>query len=105
VRRDDPGAGRGQLQGTYQGLVWGGMDGQIQVQTFLTPTGDLVFSGQFASGGGMSYFKGTIAGNALAGKIDMMLGTIEGQLLPDGSQMAGVLALAQYRCQWNASLQ
>ncbi len=94
-----------QLQGSYQGSVWGGMDGQIQVQTYLTPTGDFVFAGQFAGGGGMSNFKGTIDGNALSGKIDMMLGTIEGQLSPDGSQMQGVLKLAQYHCRWSASLQ
>jgi hypothetical protein len=94
-----------QLQGTYQGLVWGGMDGQIQVQTYLTTTGDFVFAGQFAGGGGINNFKGTIDGNALSGTIDMMLGTIEGQLSPDGSQMQGVLKLAQYRCQWSAGLQ
>ena len=100
-----PVPGGSQLQGTYQGLVWGGMDGQIQVQTYLTPTGDSVFAGQFVGPDGVSNFKGTIDGNTLSGTIDMMLGAIEGQLSPDGSQMQGVLKLAQYRCRWSAGLQ
>lgn len=96
-----------QSQGTYQGLVWGGIDGAIQVNLFLTPSGDQVFAWQFvdSGNGAVSEFRGTLLGNTLDGKIGLMLGTIEGQLSPDGSQMQGVLKLAQYRCQWSATVQ
>ena len=94
-----------QLIGTFQGQVWGGMDGPIQVQLYQAPNGDSVFSGQFASGGGVSYFRGTLLGNTLDGKVDMGLGTIRGQLSADGSQMSGELKLAQYQCTWSAGMQ
>ena len=96
-----------QPQGTYQGLVWGGIDGSIQVNLFLTSTGDQVFAGQFvdAGNGAVSEFRGTLLGNTLDGKIGLMLGTITGQLSPDGSQISGEMKFAQYHLTWNASLQ
>jgi len=96
-----------QPQGTYQGLVWGGIDGSIQVNLFLTSTGDQIFAGQFvdAGNGAVSEFRGTLLGNTLDGKIGLMLGTITGQLSPDGSQMSGEMKFAQYHLTWNASLQ
>ena len=96
-----------QPQGAYQGLVWGAFDGPIQVQVFLTPAGDFVFSGQFVNSGNgaTSEFRGTLFGNSMDGKIDLMLGTIEGQLSPDGTKMSGTLKLAQYTCTWSAGLQ
>lgn len=96
-----------QAIGSYQGLVWGGIDGSIQLQVFQTPQGDQVFSGQFvdAGNGAVSEFRGTLLGNTLDGKIGLLLGTITGQLSPDGSQMSGVMKFAQYHLTWNASLQ
>jgi hypothetical protein len=93
--------------GTYQGLVWGGVDGSIQVNLFQTPKGDTVFSGQFvdAANGAVSNFEGTVMGNFMAGKIGLILGTIDGQLSADGTKMSGSLSFAQYNATWNASLQ
>jgi hypothetical protein len=96
-----------QPQGTYQGLVWGAVDGRIQVQLFLTPAGDQVFSGHFvdSGNGAVSEIRGTLLGNTLDGKIGLLLGTITGQLSADGSQMTGEMKFAQYHLAWNASLQ
>jgi hypothetical protein len=93
--------------GTYQGQVWGGVDGSIQVNLFQTPAGDTVFSGQFvnAANGASSNFEGTVIGNFMDGKIGLILGTIDGQLSADGSQMSGSLKFAQYNATWNASPQ
>lgn len=96
-----------QPQGTYQGLVWGGVDGSIQVNLFLTPKGDTVFSGRFvdAANGAVSELHGTVMGNFMDGKIGLILGTINGQLSGDGTQMSGSMKFAQFHATWNASLQ
>lgn len=96
-----------QSLGNFQGLVWGAIDGQIQVQLFMTPAGDQVFSGQFvdSGNGAVSEIHGTLLGNTLDGKIGLLLGTITGQLSADGSQMTGEMKFAQYHLTWNASLQ
>jgi hypothetical protein len=96
-----------QLQSTYQGLVWGGVDGSITVSTFQTPQGDTVFSGQFvnAGNGAVSELHGTVTGNYLNGKIGLILGTIDGQLSADGTQMSGSMRFAQYELTWSATVQ
>jgi hypothetical protein len=96
-----------QPMGSYQGQVWGGLDGSIQVNLFQTPQGAAVFSGQFvdAANGAVSNFQGTVAGNLLDGTIGLMLGTIEGQISADGSQISGTLKFAQFHATWNASFQ
>jgi hypothetical protein len=83
------------------------VDGSIQVNLFQTPAGDTVFSGQFvnAANGASSNFEGTVIGNFMDGKIGLILGTINGQLSADGSQMSGSLKFAQYNATWNASPQ
>lgn len=93
--------------GTYQGQVWGGVDGSIQVNLFQTPTGDTVFSGQFvdAANGAVSEIHGTVMGNFIDGKIGLVLGTIDGQLSADGAQMSGSLKFAQFYATWSASYQ
>jgi hypothetical protein len=93
--------------GTYQGLVWGGIDGPIQIELFQAPNGDTVFSGQFVNtaDGGVCHFGGAVFGNSMDGKIDMALGTISGLLSADGTQMTGTLKFAQYHASWNASQQ
>jgi hypothetical protein len=96
-----------QPQGTYQGLVWGGVDGPIQVNLFLTPKGDTVFSGHLvnAANGATSEFHGTVTGNFMDGKIGLILGTINGQLSGDGTQISGTLKLAQFHANWSATQQ
>lgn len=96
-----------QPQGTYQGLMWGGIDGPIQVTLFQTPKGDTVFSGQLtnAANGAVSEFHGTVMGNFMDGKIGLILGTINGQLSADGTQMSGSLKLAQFHATWSATQQ
>lgn len=93
--------------GTYQGLIWGGIDGPIEVNLFQTPNGDTVFSGQLVNtaNGAVSEFHGTVMGNFLEGKIGLILGTIDGQLPADGTQVSGTLKLAQYHATWSASQQ
>jgi hypothetical protein len=93
--------------GTYQGLMWGGIDGPIQVNLFQTPKGDTVFSGKLvnAANGAVSEFHGTVMGNYMDGKIGLILGTIDGQLSADGTQMSGSLKLAQFHATWSASQQ
>ncbi len=96
-----------QLVGTYQGLVWGGVDGPIQVNLFQAPNGDTVFSGKLVNtaNGAVSEFHGTVMGNLMEGKIGLILGTINGQLSGDGTQMSGSLKLAQFPATWSASQQ
>jgi hypothetical protein len=93
--------------GNYQGQVQGGMDGSIQLTLFQTPAGDTVFSGQLvdAANGAVSNLQGTVIGNFMEGKIGLVLGTIDGQLSADGSQMSGSLKFAQFNATWNASPQ
>ncbi len=93
--------------GTYQGLMWGGIDGPIQVNLFQTPKGDTVFSGHLVNtaNGAVSEFHGTVLGNFMEGKIGLILGAIDGQLSADGTQMSGTLKLAQYHATWSASQQ
>ena len=83
------------------------MDGSIQVNLFLTPKGDTVFSGHFvnSANGAVSNFHGTVMGNFMDGKIGLILGAIDGQLSADGTQMSGSMKFAQYHAAWNASLQ
>jgi hypothetical protein len=96
-----------QPMGTYQGLMWGGIEGPIQLTLFQTPKGDIVFSGQYvdSGNGGVGHFRGTVLGNAIGGKIDFALGDISGQLSADGSRMSGLLKFAQYQSNWSATLQ
>lgn len=96
-----------QPMGTHKGLMWGGIEGPIQVTLFQTPKGNIVFSGQYvdSSNGGVGNFRGTVLGNALDGRIDFALGNISGQLSADGSQMSGSLKFAQYHSTWSATLQ
>jgi hypothetical protein len=93
--------------GSYQGLMWGGIDGPIQVNLFQTPKGDTVFSGHLVNtaNGAVSEFHGTVMGNFMEGKIGLILGAIDGQLSADGTQMSGTLKLAQYHATWSASQQ
>jgi hypothetical protein len=83
------------------------MDGSIQVTLFQTPAGDTVFSGQLvdAANGAVSNLQGTVMGNFMDGKIGLILGTIDGQISADGSQMSGSLKFAQYNATWNATHQ
>ena len=93
--------------GSYQGLMWGGIDGPIQVNLFQTPKGDTVCSGHLVNtaNGAVSEFHGTVMGNFMEGKIGLILGAIDGQLSADGTQMSGTLKLAQYHATWSASQQ
>ena len=93
--------------GSYQGLMWGGIDGPIQVNLFQTPKGDTVFSGHLVNtaNGAVSEFHGTVMGNFMEGKIGLILGAINGQLSADETQMSGTLKLAQYHATWSASQQ
>ena len=93
--------------GSYQGLMWGGIDGPIQVNLFQTPKGDTVFSGHLVNtaNGAVSEFHGTVMGNFMEGKIGLILGAIDGQLSADGTQTSGTLKLAQYHATWSASQQ
>ena len=93
--------------GSYQGLMWGGIDGPIQVNLFQTPKGDTVFSGHLVNtaNGAVSELHGTVLGNFMEGKIGLILGTINGQLSADGTQMSGTLKLAQFHATWSASQQ
>jgi hypothetical protein len=83
------------------------MRSRRMLNLFLTPKGDAVFSGQFvdAANGAVSNFHGTVMGNFMDGKIGLILGTIDGQLSADGTQMSGSIKFAQYHATWNASLQ
>jgi hypothetical protein len=103
----NPVPGGSQPMGSYQGLVWGGLDGSIQLNLFQTPDGGTVFSGQFVDGanGAVSEIHGTVMGNVMDGKIGLMLGTIDGQLSADGAQMSGSLKFAQFHATWSASYQ
>lgn len=93
--------------GTYQGLVWGGVDGPIQVNLFQAPNGDTVFSGHLVNtaNGAVSEFHGTVMGHFMDGKIGLILGIINGQLSADGTQMSGSLKLAQFHATWSAGQQ
>jgi hypothetical protein len=96
------------LLGTYKGILWGNVyDGPIQVQLFQTPEGDTIFTGHFVETlvGGEYYFRGTVSGNWMEGKISLGFGTITGELSEDRTQMSGTFRLAQNRGTWSASLQ
>jgi hypothetical protein len=58
-----------------------------------------------AANGAVSELQGTVMGNFMDGKIGLILGTINGQLSGDGSQMSGSMKFAQFHATWNASLQ
>jgi len=97
-----------QLLGTYKGILRGNVyDGPIQVQLFQTPEGDTIFTGQFMDTlvGGEYYFRGTVSGNCMEGKISLVFGTITGELSADRTRMSGTFRLAQNHGTWSASLQ
>lgn len=93
--------------GTYQGILRGNVfDGPIRVQLFQTPDGETIFTGQFANTiyGGEYYFRGTVTGGLMDGKISLGLGTIAGELSEDRTQMSGTFRLAQNHGSWTARL-
>jgi hypothetical protein len=97
-----------QLLGTYKGILRGNVyDGPIQVQLFQTPEGDTIFMGQFMDTlvGGEYYFRGTVSGNCMEGKISLVFGTITGELSADRTRMSGTFRLAQNHGTWSASLE
>lgn len=97
-----------QLLGTYKGILRGNVyDGPIQVQLFQTPEGDTIFTGQFMDTlvGGEYYFRGTVSGNWMEGKISLGFGTITGELSADRTRMSGTFRLAQNHGTWSASLE
>jgi hypothetical protein len=97
-----------QLLGTYKGILRGNVyDGPIQVQLFQTPEGDTIFTGQFMDTlvGGEYYFRGTVSGNCMEGKISLVFGTITGELSADRTRMSGTFRLAQNHGTWSASLE
>lgn len=97
-----------QSLGTYKGILRGNVfDGPIQVQLFQTPDGETIFTGQFVHTiyDGEYYFRGTVTGRLMAGRISLGLGTISGELSEDRTQMSGTFRLAQNHGTWKASLQ
>ena len=96
-----------QSLGTYQGILRGNVfDAPIRVQLFQTPDGETIFTGQFVNTiyGGEYYFRGTVTGALMDGKISLGLGTIAGELSEDRTQMSGTFRLAQNHGSWTASL-
>jgi hypothetical protein len=94
--------------GTYQGILRGNVfDSPIQVQVFQTPDGQTLFTGQFVNTvyGGEYYFRGTVTGRLLEGKISLGFGTITGELSEDRTQMSGTFSLAQNHGLWTATKQ
>jgi len=97
-----------QLLGTYKGILRGNVyDGPIQVQLSLTPEGETIFTGHFVETlvGGEYYFRGTVSGNWMEGKISLGFGSITGELSEDRSRMSGTFRLAQNHGTWSAGLQ
>jgi hypothetical protein len=97
-----------QLLGTYKGILRGNVyDGPIQVQLFQTQEGDTIFTGKFMDtlADGEYYFRGTVSGNWMEGKISLLFGTITGELSEDRTRMSGTFRLAQNHGTWSAGLQ
>lgn len=95
-----------QSLGAYRGILRGNVfDGPIQVQIFQTPDGETIFTGQFVNTlyDGEYYFRGTVAGRIMEGKISLGFGTITGELSEDGTQMSGTFRLAQNHGSWTAN--
>lgn len=95
-----------QLLGTYTGILRGNVfDSPIQVELFQTPGEGTIFTGQFVNTvyDGEYYFRGTVTGRLMEGKISLGLGTITGELSEDGTQMYGTFRLAQNHGSWMAS--
>lgn len=96
------------LLGTYKGILRGNVyDGPIQVQLFQTQEGDTIFTGKFMDtlADGEYYFRGTVSGNWMEGKISLGFGTITGELSENRNRMSGTFRLAQNHGTWSASLQ
>jgi hypothetical protein len=96
------------LLGTYNGILRGNVfDSPIQVQLFQTPDGEAIFTGRFLNTiyGGEYYFRGTVEGRRLDGKISLGFGAITGELTEDRTRMSGEFRLAQNHGSWTASLQ
>ncbi|MGE5255842.1 MAG: hypothetical protein ACM3KE_04180 [Hyphomicrobiales bacterium] len=94
--------------GTYHGILRGNVfDSPILVQVFQTPDGETIFTGQFANTiyGGEYYFRGTVTGRLMEGKISLGFGIIAGELSEDRTQMSGTFRLAQNHGLWTAGLQ
>jgi hypothetical protein len=95
------------LLGVYKGILRGNVfDGPIEVELFQTPEGHTVFRGRFIDtvAGGPYYFRGTVSGSAMAGKISLGFGSISGEISEDRAWMSGTFRLAQNHGTWHASL-
>jgi hypothetical protein len=93
---------------TYNGILRGNVyDGPIQVDLFQTQEGDIIFTGHFMDtiAGGEYYFRGTVKGYQMEGKISLVFGTISGELSQDRSRMSGTFRLAQNHGTWSADRQ
>ena len=94
--------------GVYHGVLQGNVyDGPIEVELFETRSGDTLFRGRFFDpvGSGWYYFRGSVEGKTLEGKISLGLGTIEGELADGRRSMSGIFRLAQNHGSWSAMLQ
>lgn len=93
--------------GVYEGVLSGNVyDGPIEVEVFETLSGERVFRGRFFDpvGSGWYYFRGTIEGRALEGRISLGFGSITGELAGDRREMNGTFRLAQNHGTWTAAL-
>ena len=93
---------------TFKGILRGNVyDGPIQVTLFETQEGDTIFTGHFMDtiAGGEYYFRGTVKGYQMEGRISLVFGTIAGELSPDHTRMSGTFRLAQNHGTWSADRQ
>ncbi len=93
---------------TFKGILRGNVyDGPIQVTLFETQEGDTIFTGHFMDtiAGGEYYFRGTVKGYQMEGKISLVFGTISGELSQDRTRMSGTFRLAQNHGTWSADRQ
>lgn len=91
--------------GVYNGTLSGNVyDGPIEIEVFETAAGETLFRGRFFDpvGSGWYYFRGTIDGRAMEGKISLVFGTLSGELTADRREMSGTFRLAQNHGTWTA---
>ncbi len=91
--------------GVYSGTLSGNVyDGPIEVEVFETAAGESLFRGRFFDpvGSGWYYFRGTIEGRTMEGKISLGFGTLSGELTADRREMSGTFRLAQNHGRWTA---
>ena len=94
--------------GVYAGMLTGNVyDGPIEIELFETFAGETLFRGRFFDpiGSGWYYFRGSIEGKTMEGKISLVFGTIRGELSDDRREMQGTFRLAQNHGNWQAGLQ